>query len=168
MSPITGIFGDHLKAIAARDGVKVDKDKIDLIGVALSRACHRMVVERGYPVTLLCGGARTPFDLTGLVGAGVHCTINWSTFAQVIEDPAPFATGYDVPIDDSIIAELGKTFADVAQAFRVDGLHLHEFEGFGPVQHFRNSFIAGFDAVGKAIAAERIAQQTPVAGGLPR
>ena len=38
---------------------------------------------------------------------------------------------------------------------RLDGLTLEEFEAFGPVQHFRNAFIAGWTKVHEAIAAER-------------
>ena len=41
MSPITGIFGDHLKAVAERDGLSVDAADMELAGVALSRECYR-------------------------------------------------------------------------------------------------------------------------------
>jgi hypothetical protein len=34
-------------------------------------------------------------------------------------------------------------------------LRVEEFEGFGPVQHFRDAFVAGWDAVKDAIAAEQ-------------
>lgn len=155
LSPITGIFGDHLKAIAARDGTPIEAAEAELVGVALSRACHRIVTERGYPVMLLCGGARMPIDLTGLVGAQLHCTINWSTFQQVLDDPAPFAPGYATPIDETVIGRLRRTFSEVDRALREDGLTLEEFEEFGPVQHFRNSFLSGWTAVREAIAAER-------------
>jgi len=162
MSPITGIFGDHLKALAARDGLAggkggVTKEDMELAGIALSRACYRLVVERGYPVTLLCGGARISLDLTGLVGPAVHCTINWSTFAEVLANPEPFAPDYDVPLDEAAVERLKRTFPDVERALRLDGLSLAEFEDFGPVQHFRNNFIAGWTAVKAAIAEERVA-----------
>ena len=162
VSPITGIFGDHLKAVAARDGIDVPAAELELVGVALSRACYRLAEERGYPVTLLCGGARTPFDLTGLVGAALHCTINWSTFAEVLADAAPFALGYDTPIEPAVLARLSRAFPAVERALRLDGLSLDEFEGFGPVQHFRNSFLGGWHAVLDAIAAER---RAPAATG---
>ncbi len=93
MSPITGIFGDHLKKLAARDGLDISAADMELAGVALSRECYRLVKERNYPVTLLCGGSRIPFDLTGLVGADLHATINWSTFAEVMASDEPFAPG---------------------------------------------------------------------------
>ena len=158
MSPISGIFGDHLKALAARDGIPVSIGDVDLVGVALARACYSLVQERAYPVVLLIGGSRIPFDLTGLVGAEMYATINWSTFAEVMADPAPFDRGFDIPIDPAVLDRLGAAFDDVRRAFRLDGLTLEEFEGFGPVQHFRNLFIAGWRAVREAIAEERTRQ----------
>ena len=155
MSPITGLLGDHLKAVAVRDGLDGPAELGELAGVGLSRACYELVRERGYPVTLLCGGARIPFDLTGLVGADLHVTINWSTFADVLADPAPFALGIDRPIDGAAIRRLSKAFGDVRRAFALDGLALDEFEDFGPVRHFRSNFIAGWHQVLDAIRTER-------------
>jgi transaldolase len=155
MSPITGIFGDHLKAVAVRDGLAATDDDMELAGVALSRECYRIVQERGYPVTLLCGGARIPLDLTGLVGGSLHATINWSTFAEVMADPSPFAVGINEPLDEAALARLDGTFDDFHRAMRLGALTPDEFEAFGPVQHFRNNFIAGWTRVHEAIAAER-------------
>lgn len=160
ISPITGIFGDHLKAVAARDGIDVDPADADLVGVALSRACQRLVEERAYPSTLLCGGARIPLDLTGLVGGRLHVTINWSTFAEVMAADTPHRPGIDEPIDPSALARLEERFDDVRRAFSLDGLTTEEFEEFGPVQHFRNNFIAGWQAVQAAVAQERAAVVT--------
>ena len=167
ISPITGIFGDHLKAVAARvesaagaaasNAAVASAGDMEFAGVALSRACQALVEERGYPVTLLCGGARIPFDLTGLVGADLHATINWSTFAEVLADPSPFTKGIDEPIDPAVLERLAATFDDVRRAMVLDGLTAEEFEEFGPVQHFRNNFIAGWRQVHAAIAAERAA-----------
>jgi len=155
ISPITGIFGDHLKAVAAREGKEADKADLELAGVALARACHRLVEDREYPVTLLCGGARTPFDLLGLVGAPVHATINWSTFAEVLETDPDLRPGIDADLDPDALTRLASTFADVRRALTIDGLTLDEFEEFGPVQHFRNNFAAGWQQVRQAIAGER-------------
>jgi transaldolase len=155
ISPITGIFGDHLKAVAKRDGIAIDPATLELIGVILMRACCRTCQERGYPVTLLAGGARIPFDLTGLVGAAVHATINWSTFADILaQDPPPTAS-YADPVDPVVVRALEEAFPEVRAALRVDGLAPEEFEGFGPVQFFRDNFIAGWRKVRTAIAEAR-------------
>jgi hypothetical protein len=128
---------------------------MELAGVALSRACYRLVKERGYPVTLLCGGSRIPFDLTGLVGADLHATINWSTFSELIETAEAFAPGFDVPIDPEVLVRLEATFEDVRRAMHLGSLEVEDFDGFGPVQHFRNNFIVGWNAVLAVIADSR-------------
>jgi len=155
MSPITGIFGDHLKAVAAATGIAATRADMELAGVALSRACQELVERRGYPVRLLCGGARISFDLTGLVGADLDATINWSTFAEVMASDRPFELGFEQPIDPGVIARLSAAFEDVRRAFALDGVALEEFEAFAPVQHFRNVFIAGWRQVVDAVATAR-------------
>ncbi len=155
MSPITGIFGDHLKVVAAREDLGISAADMELAGVALSRECYRLVKERQYPVTLLCGGSRISFDLTGLVGADLHATINWSTFAEVLESPEPFAPAFGVPIEPTVLARLDATFDDFRRAMRLGSLSVDQFEHFGPVQHFRNNFVSGWNAVLAAIADAR-------------
>jgi transaldolase len=155
MSPITGIFGDHLKAVAATDGLSAEPADMDLAGVALSRACQRLVEERGYPVTLLCGGARTTFDLTGLAGEPVHITVNWSTIADILAKGDAARRQADEPIDPAAVDRLTETFKDFATAMNIDALAPDGFEDFGPVRHFRANFQAGWQLVRDAIATER-------------
>jgi transaldolase len=152
--PITGIFGDHLKALCKRQGIEASSSDMELAGVAWAREAYRVAREREYPMTLLAGGSRIPLDLTGLVGAAMHATINWSTFAEVIADPAPFAPGIDEPLDAAALRRLDATFSDFRKAMRPDGLALDEFESYGPVQQFRNNFISGWTQVQEAVAAE--------------
>lgn len=155
MSPITGIFGDHLRSVAERIGIPVERAATDWAGVAFARAAAALVARRGYPVMLLFGGARTTVDLTGLVGGGHCATINWSTFAEVLErDPECRESLHD-ETDPKVTATLAERFDDFRRALDVDALTVAEFEGFGPVQHFRNSFIAGWQAVLGEVRAER-------------
>jgi transaldolase len=155
LSPITGIFGDHLKRVAARDGSDASASELELVGVAVARACLALGKARNYPVTLLCGGSRVPFDLVGLVGADVHVTINWSTFAEVLNDDVPFEVGFDRPIPDAVIERLGRSFPDVRRALDPAGLVPEEFEDFGPVRHFHDAFVAGWQAVATGIRDAR-------------
>jgi hypothetical protein len=53
------------------------------------------------------------------------------------------------------VVRLEVTFEDVRRALAPDGLTIDEYDGFGPVQHFRNTFISGWTAVHAAVAEER-------------
>ncbi len=155
MSPITGIFGDHLKKIARRDGLDVPDAAMEMAGVIVSRACYQVVREREYPVTLLYGGARIELDFSGLIGGGMAATINWSTAAELIEADPPARESVTDRVDPAVVGLLIDRFPEVRQALDLHGLSSEEYEGFGPVQHFRDAFIAGWTAVREMIARER-------------
>ena len=144
ISPITGIFGDHLKMLAHRDGLGVPAALLELAGIGLARACYAVATERSYPVRLLCGGARTSIDLMGVVGGDLSVTVNWSTFAEALAGDAAPVPQIDVPLDRDAIDSLSATFSDVERALRPDGLTVHEFADFGPVRHFRALFVDGW------------------------
>jgi transaldolase len=156
MSPITGILGDHLKKLAKAQGLDVPVRAMELAGVGLSRRCAALVAEREYPVTLLFGGARIPEDLTGLVGAPHHATINWSTFAEILAMDPPITRTIDAPFDPDIERTLLETFPDARKAWELGRLAPEEFEAFGPVQHFRDNFMAGWHGVLAMIAKDRV------------
>ena len=168
IAPITGIFGDHLRALTKRGRLSVEAASIEWAGVAFARAAASLVAERHYPVTtLLFGGARTMVDLTGLVGDHHAATINWSTFEDVLRsDPECRATIREEAPRDSV-ASLHDTFADFRKAITLGSLRIEEFESFGPVQHFRNSFVAGWQAVLGEVAIQRAAFIGDTAAFLP-
>ena len=158
VSPITGIFGDHLRKVAARDGIDANPRAMELAGVAFGRRCYRVVVERSYPVTLLFGGARIVDDFSGLVGGRTAATINYSTVEELVAlDPAVEST-IDAPMPNGVVAELVDKFADFRRGWEYGALSCDEFEEFGPVQHFRDTFVAGWNsllaAVGEVTAHE--------------
>lgn len=165
MAPITGIFGDHLRKIASRDGLDVDQADIEWAGVAFSRAAVRLVADRRYPVTLLFGGARTTLDLVGLVGSQHQATINWSTFAEVIALDPPIVSTVSEPVPVVVLEHLSTTFDDFRRALLLDGLSLDEFEAFGPVQQFRDNFVEGWNRLLVAIRDQRAARAVPLATG---
>ncbi|MFN8621293.1 MAG: transaldolase family protein [Chloroflexota bacterium] len=156
IAPITGIFGDHLKKIAKRDGIAADPAVLDWAGIAWSRAAKQLVTERAYPVSLLYGGARTTFDLTGLMGGPHAATINWSTFAEVLEEDPERREQVDDPVPAEILEQLSQ-FDDFRRALQIGSITVEEFEGYGPVQHFRDNFIAGWHGVLAMIRDERAA-----------
>lgn len=157
MCPITGILGDHLKKLAKVNGLDVPDRVMEFAGIGLGRRCAALVAEREYPVTLLFGGARIPEDLTGLVGARHHSTINWSTFVEILAMDPPIERTIDKPLDLDIERALLTSFPDVRKAWELGRLAPEEFEGFGPVQHFRDNFLAGWHMVLAMIADRRVA-----------
>ena len=164
MSPITGILGDHFKKLAQRDGLDVPAEAMEQAGVILSRACYEVVREREYPVTLLYGGARIELDFSGLIGGGMAATINWSTAAELIADDAPARVSVTDPVDPAVVTTLTEAFPEMRQALDAGALAVEDFEEFGPVLHFRDAFIDGWNGVRDMIAQERAGR--PISSGL--
>ena len=155
LSPITGILGDHLKKIARQRELDVPADELELAGVYLARRCAKLVRERSYPVTLLFGGARTVQDLTGLVGADHHATVNWSTFAEVLSLNPPLENSIERAPDAAIAQHLLATFPDFWSGWELGRLAPEQFEEFGPVLHFRDNFISGWNDIQAEVEAQR-------------
>ena len=156
MSPITGIFNDYLKKVAAAKGIEIKPSIVDWAGVALARQCQAIVEARTYPVTLLFGGARTMLDFTGLVGAASASTINYSTVEEIIAADPKVDDTIHAAVSPEIIAALG-VFDDFRRAMQLGSLSPEDFAPFGPVQHFRDNFLSGWHAVLAAIADTRTA-----------
>ena len=161
VSPITGIFGDHLARVASADGLQCSPGVIGTAGVAFGRACNDLVEQRAYPVTLLFGGARRMEDFTGLIGALTAATINYSTVTEILAADPAVTDSIHEPTPEAVVSELIVGFADFRAAMDPAGLAPAEFERFGPVQHFRHVFLAGWTGVLEAIAAARGATPAP-------
>ncbi len=159
MSPITGIFNDHLKKVAAAEGMEANPRDVDWAGVILARRCQALVEARSYPVTLLFGGARTMIDFTGLVGAASAATINYSTVEEILAADPPIEGTIHAPVDEGIVRRLD-VFPDFRKALAPRGLEPEEFAEFGPVQHFRNNFLDGWNSVLAGVADARAAIAT--------
>ncbi len=104
---------------------------------------------------LLYGGARIELDFSGLVGGSMSATINWSTAEQLLAADLPPVATVDDPVDQAIERTLVDKFPEMRQALAPEGLALDEFEAFGPVQHFRDAFIDGWDSVLEVIRDTR-------------
>jgi hypothetical protein len=82
-------------------------------------------------------------------------TINWSTAADLLAADGDGRATVEDPSDPVVTETLLAAFPEMQQALDPDALALADFEGFGPVQHFRDLFIAGWHSVLEMIRAER-------------
>jgi transaldolase len=153
---ITGIFDDHLKNVVKREGIKISPDVLWQAGCVVARRQYKIFKERGYPGTILGGGARDLHHFTELVGADMHITVNWvGTADKLIESDPPVVYRIDTPTPQYVIDELLEKLPDFGRAYFEDKLTVEEFAGFGPVDLFRSSFIKGWDYLLKTIKDSR-------------
>ena len=152
---IAGIFDDHLANVVKQEGIEISPQVLEQAGCYLSRQEYHLLKERGYPGTLLGGGARSTRHFTELVGGDLHITINWSTAEQIMQANPPIVSRIDQETPAEIIEELSEKFSDFRKAIDPNGLGLEEFEDYGPVVLFRNAFLKGYGNLLDEIAKRR-------------
>lgn len=153
---ITGIYDEYLKGVVEREGIDIDPDVLGQAGCIVARKVHNLIRDRGYETTLLGGGAREMRHFTEFVGGDFHITINWSTAQELIDADIPVVSRIDAEASPEVVEELRSKLSDFRKAYDDDGLSLEEFQEFGPVQHFRNEFIKGYNLLLSEIAARRV------------
>lgn len=140
-SHITGIYDEYLAKTAKEKGIEISKDLLWQAGMAVARKIYRIVNERSYPVGFIGGGARGLHHFTEMVGAAACITINWSGAAdKLIEADPPVVQRFFTPVPPSVTDELGEKMEDFRKAYNLNGISKEEYEDFGPVVLFRESF----------------------------
>jgi transaldolase len=157
---ITGIFDEHLQKTVRERGIDISPDILWQAGCIVARRQYQLFKKRGYPGTILGGGARDLHHFTEMVGSEMHVTINWAgTADRLIEQDPPVVWRMFNPAPDYVIHELLEKLPDFRKAYEEGGMGVSEFKDYGPVQHFRNMFLKGWAFLRDAVANERSSQQ---------
>jgi transaldolase len=148
MSHIAGIFDDHVRQQAQEGGIDISSDVLWQSGLAVARKVYRVLEERGYDYVFISGGARGPQHFTEMVGGKVCVTINWVGMVdQLLQSNPPVVYRLFNPVPEQVIAELLEKLPDFRRAYQEGALSREEYETFGPVEFFRNSFIKSWKRV---------------------
>jgi len=148
MSHIAGIYDDYLKSYVEKEKVDISPDVLWQAGLTVARKVYQVMEERGYGAIFVGGGARGLHHFTEMVGGKVCLTINWEgTADQLIESDPPVVYRLFNPVPQKVIDELMEKLPDFRRGYLDDGLEVEEFEGFGPVQLFRSSFMKSWKRI---------------------
>jgi transaldolase len=147
-SHIAGIYDDYLKNYAAEHKVDILPDILVQGGLAAARKLYGMVKQRGYRMSFIGGGARATYHFTEMVGGDVNITINWKGAADILlEQDAPVIYRMFNPVPQFVIDELSAKLPDFKRGYEDDGITVHEYDEFGPVELFRSSFVKSWQRV---------------------
>ncbi len=148
MSHIAGIYDDYFKSYVDKEKVQISPDVLWQAGLAVARRVYQVMEERGYTAVFVGGGARGLHHFTEMVGGKVCLTINWEgTADKLLESNPPVVYRLFNPVPQKVIDELMEKLPDFRRGYLSDGLKVDEFEGFGPVQLFRSSFVKSWKRV---------------------
>ncbi len=156
LTHITGILDEYLQGLVRARGIDISPDLLWHAGALLARRQYRVFKERKYGGVMLGGGARGPHHFTEYVGSEMHITVNWQgTADKLIEQDPVVSWRMQTAVPDAVVEELRDKIPDFRRAWDEDGLAMEEFENFGPVVHFRGSFIKGWDFLNNTIKERR-------------
>ena len=161
---IAGIFDEYLGNVVASDALDISPDTLVWAASTAGRKEYRLLTDRGYPGHMLGGGARSPHHFTDYVGGDLHVTINWSTAHELITADEPVVSRINTVTPPQIVEELSAKLPDFARAVTEGAMQVEEFESYGPVQLFRNNFIAGYQTLLAEIAGRRATAHQTVVG----
>lgn len=140
-SHITGIYDEYLQKVVKEKGIEISHDALWQAGISIAKKIYWMVQEKAYPVGFIGGGARGLHHFTEMVGAKCCVTINWNGAAdQLIQQNPPVVQRFLQPTPNSVIDELLEKLEDYRRGYLVNAITIDEYEEFGPVVYFRNSF----------------------------
>lgn len=155
-SHIAGIYDDHLKAYALQHGVDISPDVLVQAGLAVSRKLYGLAKANGYRMSFIGGGARGLHHFTELVGGEVNLTINWvGTADQLLAQNPPVISRMFNPVEPRVLQELMSKLPDFRRGYEDDGIHVDEYDEFGPVELFRSSFVKSWQRVLEVIKQRR-------------
>ena len=152
---ITGILDDYFRAYVAEHHLDISPEAMKFAGLAVAKKEYALLKKRGYPGTMIGGGARKLEDFTELVGGDLAVTINWEGTADtLIALDKPAISRISVPVAEALVAELVAKLPDFVRAYEIEGMKPADYYDYGGVALFRNSFMKGWKQL-LALVAER-------------
>ena len=147
-SLITGIFDEWLHKYVKEQGIEINPDILYQAGLVIAKKVYQMRSDHGYELGFIGGGVRGLQHFTEMVGGDVCITMNWGgTADQLIELDYPVVSRLFNPVQPRVLDELLEKVPGFRQAYMEKGLTVDEYEDYGPVMHFRNSFISAWKNV---------------------
>ncbi len=148
ISHIAGIYDDYLRNCVQQQHIDISPDVYWQGGLAVARKLYKIMIERGYQATFIGGGARGLHHFTEMVGGDVVITINWKgTADKLIESDPPVVYRLFNPVPQHVLDELMQKLPDFKRGYVDEGLTMHEYEEFGPVELFRSMFMGSWNRV---------------------
>ena len=157
ISHITGIYDEYLKEWVEKNNIDISSDILFQAGLAIARKVFKMMKERKSKLGFIGGGARGLHHFTEMVGAEACITINWrGTADKLLDINPPVVSRFYNPVSDHVIDALIEKVIEFKRGYLKNGLTVDEYEDFGPVVKFRNSFVKSWESVLNMIQELRI------------
>jgi len=148
ISVITGIYDEWLQKDVLDRGIKINPDILYQAGMVIAKKIYQVRHDRNYKVGFIGGGVRGLQHFTEMVGGDVCITMNWKGQAEeLLKLDLPVVSRLFNPVQPQVLDELLERIPGFKQAYMEKGLNVNEYETYGPVEYFRNSFVSAWKNV---------------------
>lgn len=139
---MVGRLDDWLKVAAEKEGIVTDPGYLEWAGVAVFKKTYRLFRERGYRIRLLSAAFRNHMHWSELIGGDVVISPPHSWQVRFNASGIAPIPRMDAPVEERIVEELGRKFADFRRAYQEGGLAVEQFDSFAPCLRTLRQFCA--------------------------
>jgi transaldolase len=145
LSLITGIYDEWLQKEVDAQSIEINKDILYQAGMVIAKKVYKLMHDRGYKMGFIGGGVRGMQHFTEMVGGDVCITMNWQgQVEELIKMDLPVVSRLFNPVQEEVLDTLLTRVPQFRQAYMENGLHMDEYEEYGPVKYFWNMFISSW------------------------
>jgi transaldolase len=139
---MVGRLDDWLKVAAEKENISIDPGYLEWAGVAVFKKTYRIFQKRGYRLRLLSAAFRNHMHWSELIGGDVVISPPYAWQVRFNASDIEVTPRIDNPVEQRIVQELNKKFADFRSANEEGGLAIEEFDAFPPTRRTLRQFIS--------------------------
>ncbi|MGB2668024.1 MAG: transaldolase family protein [Candidatus Acidiferrum sp.] len=139
---MVGRLDDWLKVAAEKENISIDPGYLEWAGVAVFKKTYELFQKRGYRIRLLSAAFRNHMHWSEFIGGDVVISPPYAWQVRFNASDIEVLARIDKPVEQRVVEELSKKFADFRRANEEGGLAIDDFNYFPPTRRTLRQFIA--------------------------
>ncbi len=139
---MVGRLDDWLKVAAEKENISIDPGYLEWAGVAVFKKTYELFQKRGYRIRLLSAAFRNHMHWSEFIGGDVVISPPYAWQFRFNASDIEVLPRIDQPVEQRVVEELSKRFADFRRAHEEGGLSIDDFDDFPPTRRTLRQFIA--------------------------
>jgi transaldolase len=139
---MVGRLDDWLKVAAEKENISIDPGYLEWAGVAVFKKTYDLFQKRVYRIRLLSAAFRNHMHWSEFIGGDVVISPPYAWQVRFNASDIEVLPRIDKPVDQRVVEELSRKFADFRRANEEGGFAIDEFDAFPPTRRTLRQFIA--------------------------
>ncbi len=139
---MVGRLDDWLKVAAEKENISIDPGYLEWAGVAVFKKTYELFQKRGYRIRLLSAAFRNHMHWSEFIGGDVVISPPYAWQVRFNASDIEVLARIDKPVEQRVVEELSRKFADFRRANEEGGLAIDDFDHFPPTRRTLRQFIA--------------------------